>query len=358
MRSFLELITNALDASHPENLIGKFGMGFLSILAFLSLKETEGCTIQIETTYLSSTGSLFSYTIDISREMGVTFTKVPPQSASGTKIRILPHQGKFSKETLSSLTFYLYYLQFYPHGKILVETDTETFEVGKGEKILAYVVLKETELGVQDQGCGISLEIAQTKLFIPSSSSKGVSSKESSEIYLPEPVTYQGKKHIDDSYFVATLNGVVVIALPFYPKTSKDIHLSLPASARITLARDAVQFSRRGDFVRQTIANAVDSLIAGSLSSETLVAFYRGLLAWENQTPSVKKMAFSHYLLEQISIKIENNEKWCVIPFEQRGFFSGIAQGCQRQLIPLHQELLKMGFSNLEKTLLANWKTH
>ena len=57
LRSFLELVVNACDAVLPPSAsVGKFGMGFFSILSLLGLKETAGTQIEVDTNYLTKVG--------------------------------------------------------------------------------------------------------------------------------------------------------------------------------------------------------------------------------------------------------------------------------------------------------------
>ncbi len=167
LRSFLELVVNALDAREPDHPIGKFGLGFLSIMSFLIHEETRGCRIQITTTNLSSEG-LFSYKIDIFQKDGVIqthFTKLKTLSKTGTTITITPNQGTFSADTLQQIKSILYYLQFYSWGKIEITEPSALTTLGSGEEVYARVTLHPKELSVEDEGCGISLATASSEFF-------------------------------------------------------------------------------------------------------------------------------------------------------------------------------------------------
>jgi len=63
LRSFIEPIANACDATAgKDKSIGKFGLGFFSILSFLSHQETDGAIINIKTACRSDfeQGKLFA----------------------------------------------------------------------------------------------------------------------------------------------------------------------------------------------------------------------------------------------------------------------------------------------------------
>ncbi len=155
LRSFLEIVVNALDASvDPQKSVGKHGLGFISIFTFLTHPETQGCSIHIETTYEESKGVFSSYSMDFFEEnesYKVLFKEREPQSETGTKIDIIPQSGAFSHETLEQLNRYCHYLQFYEHGKVEVKYEEVTRLIGEGSQILAWVALRKEGLSVCDK---------------------------------------------------------------------------------------------------------------------------------------------------------------------------------------------------------------
>lgn len=353
LRSFLELVVNALDASLPlDKGVGKFGLGFISILSFLDHPETDGCTINIETTTRRDADTLSTLTIDLFKDQEthqVIFKDGITQKQTGTTIAIQPKNGKFSQQTLEFLLHHCHALEFYEHGKIEVFFQGKTYLIGEGDQTFAQVTLANDGLIVHDQGCGISEDIAYKKLFIPSCSTKKPFKEKSKKINLPEFKIWKGKRDTK-SHFLITINGVVVIDIPFKSPSDKDLLLKMPASTHLTLGRDAIE--NRADTINH-LKLVIDELVKASIASKEeailLFDFYEALKAWEARVPSIAESKLSHYLYLSVQ-KLFQNSDLIPFPLEQAEALQPILP-MNKRLIPFPKDLLFENFSLFENFL-------
>ncbi len=277
LRSILEIIVNACDASIPEELaVGKFGMGFFSVLSLLESVQTGRYTIHIDTNYQTDEG-LEGYTMtfnthDVGTEKEITVQfqgkkLIPTEQQDsqtlrpGTMVSIKPLAGKFSQEVQDRIRHYTYFMKFYEHAHINLQCgNTHTTVnakqmaqiINSSTKPHILVTLNEREFSVADTGTGIPLHTALLKLLIPSSSTKGVKSLDAlreqinlSPVQLPQLVARSAHDPLgnQDSYVQMTVNGVVVINRPM-PRLTKahgtvlDQVIPRRQAVQLTLARD------------------------------------------------------------------------------------------------------------------------
>ncbi len=313
-RSFLELVVNACDTTveatgHPENVVGKFGMGFYSIFSFLDLPETAGTRIILSTCFAPSLGIREGYTLTFLKDpehgihIGYEKMLVAP-AATGTTLEIRPNTGTFTEPMLARLRHYVHYLDFYPHVTTrLSYNDAQELVGGSPEAPTIEVILQPDVLCVRDAGNGISTDCAFSTLLIPSSSSKRRSDlNELRRIACERPSTplqlvcWQGKENTASSHFIITVNGVIVIdrmlARPIKdPSThaSLDLVLAMPQATQLTLARNELSITPDGlSFEEAMIKKIIDETLSSVLLHDgitmLLTAFYSGLQQWETQT--------------------------------------------------------------------------
>lgn len=323
LRSFLELVVNSLDASlDAEKSVGKFGMGFMSILSFLEHPETQGASIHIETTFEEGKNQeLSSYSMELDKEdedYQILFQDIEAKKESGAAITITPKSGQFSKNTLDQLFTYCQSLQFYEHGKIEVKYEGATYMIGEGEEVLAWVTLQKDSLSVRDKGCGISKEIACKKLFVPSSSTKKVQVLRTYPPQLPTVKKYNGKKD-DLSHFLISINGVLVIDLPLSGTKGDDLLLKMPPTTKLTLARDAVE-NRPATirYLKSVILSTIEASFKSEEAASCLEFLYKGLKTWEEQVSSIDEAKLSTYLITTLQSTLKANPELIPYPLEHR----------------------------------------
>ncbi len=349
-RSVLEIVVNSFDvmlAMQGKPVTGKFGMGFFSIFSLLDNADTGGARIIIKTAYATPKGlQTYSMTMERStdnpKDIAITFATIDPielHNAPGTIVSIVPKNPtkNFDQAMLDAVIRYLYYLDFHHHGAIQLmhKQAGKTVVSIVGEQhpkasIAIPVKVIGSEITVQDAGFGIPLDIALSKLLIPSSSTK-VTTQEiilDQKIALSQPlrparlVIFKGKKDQESSHFLLEINGVVVVnkqlkrTIHDHRGAIKDVLISMPQVTQLTLARDEVYIKPAGAgfeeaYLKQIIHAAIASAFQISskdardeiLQNQAVVAaLYTGFEGWEEQTAAdhIKGM-FTAYIKKTVA---------------------------------------------------------
>lgn len=399
LRSFLELVVNGCDATLPPTAsVGKFGMGFFSILSLLGLKETLGTQIEVDTNYLTKDGlEGFVMTFNKTGDLGtwksddtikIDFKHKPPKKSeslaqadtTGTTIRIKPKVGNFSAETMSKVKEYVAYMKHYSLVKInldyqgtqeVVNNDVPEIKAGGIKDI--FVTVKNNELSVRDTGTGMSLKVALLKLLVPSSSTKGAASlKKIRQQIAKQPVSSpqvvsrtKGESGGDDSRILMTVNGVVVVNKRMKKLTDKDgnvqdLVIPLPQAVLLTLARDDLEISENGKSfeekqLNRIIDQSIDDAINGVDGDKTVLTnLYDGLKAWEDQTAAHHIQGrFSGHLKSSLEEKIAQDKNVVPIPSKYALFLKQIlgAQVSAKKFIEIDDSLVNYNFSRIEDEL-------
>lgn len=395
-RSFLELVVNACDAMVlPEQSVGKFGMGFFSIFSFLSHQETDGCEILVETCYKDpdADNKLRAYRIIFSKQEGMDQVDVAMQNVditkfkeqSGTIITIIPKDRTktFSEATRGALREFVHYLDAYPHLKIKMNLAGGNIEYAGNEKskVEVLVDLLPDRLMVSDQGTGIPIQIALTKLLVPSISTKGVTNISQARftalrdehIRTPKLIEFKGKKDPEKSHLLLEVNGVVVINKQMsksFTSTDggvRDLLISMPQVTQLTLARDELAFSPDPSrpesmsfeeeylkkMIKKTLLQELAQLATSSHKDCSLIdVLFSGLQEWEDQTAAQQiRGRFTNYFKEQINDFLKRNDLLVPIPAEYYAQFKKMLKGARVILLPLNKELINYNYAKCEQYL-------
>jgi hypothetical protein len=370
-RWFVELVLNGLDAS-LETQVGKFGLGFLSTLGFLSHEATEGAKVQI----ITRTSEL-CYQIGLEGDpldAEVTFAGVPSdrQRAAGTAVFIRPNEGQFGPDLLQRLGSELTCLEFHPDARIDLCLEGETASrraVGKAGQAHVSVSLQRDFICVEDFGHGIAPEIATTALLTPSVSSRPpLSKKKEIPPTVPPPRLVKSKLDAQASEFVITVAGVKVVALPMKPPIQgpKDTTLSLllefPAWTSHTLARNEVVFTDDGkspeeQYLHQLIDEQIERFFQAKNTrgkeSRVLSALAQGLRLYEATTGNhrvASTRTFSKRLVEGVVSRLYEEARLVPVPPETSGLLADILRQTHGELeaVPLDSHLTRGSYRKAE----------
>lgn len=394
LRSFLELIVNARDAMLPTNKsVGKFGLGFLSILSFLSHQDTQGTAIIIETHPKNGQG----YTLTLTKDKplaswhdgNITFTiqKTSSQAqgeSQGTSISIKPNQGTFSPKTLETLYTYVHAMECQHDVQINLsyqeksDTEEKKLKIGSQKPEISIIVkLTPSLLFVHDNGPGISIENALINLLIPSVSTKTPTSIKSLQakaltepVQLPEVKTWHGKENMKNSCFAIIINGIASVQkylpTPITDKNGKilDIIIHMPQATQLTLARDELSISPyEQSFEELWIKKIIDATIdaattdASSPQIEILPSLYQGLLAWEEQSAlQAIKGKFTAYFKKRLDETLADQPDIVAAPPHHAKQLKQILDYLDPQnafvLLPLEDDLICNNYTKLEQLIV------
>ena len=379
LRSFLELVVNAIDATNEaEESIGQFGMGFFSALCFLDLKETEGCLIEITTRYRED-HLLRGYKLQISKnetdiELNYKPLKKIEGANTGTEILIIPNKNSFSTTTLQYLQNSLYHLQF-TNSCISIETfidpekkSIESFNSSSLQKTVG-VQLHPQFLKVVDQGTGISLQVSVENQFMIGSSTKNSIKK--ANFYdkplneLVKVTNYKGKKEKEQSYFLILIGQVVVLEIalkkrliiPENLSDGIDCCLFLPISVKTTLARNEILSDfKQIDDTEKHIQHIIDLSLKAITSCEEdplapyyFVILYNCFKEWEFQSTNQTGNRFTFYCKNKLHSLLLSNSHIIPISYEMAGKIYQMVgnQNKNYTLLPLPPHLVDHNFFTL-----------
>lgn len=392
LRSFLEIVVNACDASvTADKAVGKFGMGFFSILKLLELEETSGTKVEVDTTYRNGK-QLVRYSITFTKspadgQIIVTFAgkQVPKNASTSTTVSIIPNKGTFSATTLFSLVKYVTHLRCYPHAPIEL---TLNYGKERGREVINQkyvtssnnpitVLLDPQQLNVSDRGTGISLQAAFTQLLIPSNSNKGVVQPllQQTNCSLPQVPMLVPQTNITadaHSHFFIAINGVIVIdkKLPspffFYEGSVKrnfDLFINMPQGTQLTLARNELLIKPDGSSteeksLQQIITNTIQSHMQDDwCDSYLLQALYEGLQVWEKESASSHLSGrFTTFVQQELDrLLLESKNCFASPPWINAHFLKTLLPKAQVRVISINPELVYHNYEPFEEFLIKEY---
>lgn len=254
MQAFMEPISNSFDSYFPDRRIGKFGMGFFSLLYWIFPPRdltNPNPDSRIEILSFTSSG-VYEACLIYTQESGVTlkYFKILKDSkvtSTGSKVTIYPQKPFTSKEAIS---IYVARFRFLAGCKIVYHhlSDDEFSSSGIVE-IIQNDKSKNKFVGIsasldrvifEDYAEGILEKIFFSSLLIPSVSTKGIDSKDTSPrkpILPSRSFNISGK----ESILSITISDLVVVELKLVnPNSSVQTQyvISLPSDTRVIVSRD------------------------------------------------------------------------------------------------------------------------
>ena len=240
-QSIIELVTNSIDSYNSIDKIdsiGKFGMGFFSLLYWISQAKDDEYkrSMIIESTYYDDSKKLTSYSIKLKwTEDGIIFTKLPTdqQSKPRTQVLILCNGHEFKVFERQKMKNQVQKLFDVKSATILFNGNP--INEGANKNNVINVDIESGYISVRDYATGIKEETVFNSLLIPSSSSK--------ERKMIKDVTKRSPriaKNMDiTSYLRIIVNSVSVVNIKSSLSSDSYI-LYLPNDSKLPVSRDDI----------------------------------------------------------------------------------------------------------------------
>ena len=291
-QSILELPVNSLDSYDPERKVGKFGMGFFSILYWLVEHPKREMIIN---SFFRGEGESKSYICHLKYTPGgefmfnLNFYKSCVKR-TGTHILLLASEDPFTRHNLKQFKQELEKIKFTTSSIVaLMELDKEidkrfayaNFKIlnraPPDSKNKVFVTLGSKYLEVIDYASGIPLKVLLTSLFVPSISTKTI--KMSNAVINATPSTIENGTNI----FYILVNEVAVVQLPFTSQIKRqfDIVLSLPAHIRVPVSRDDVIVAEKNS---EAIRTALTQLVVRCEDLKTIYPLQKAIQRYLDYT--------------------------------------------------------------------------
>ena len=291
-QSIIELPVNSVDSYNPGSQVGKFGMGFFSILYWLLGHPARYLTIESYNNNTHFVCVLQERAGELQFQLQVGNSNV---YQNGVILTLHCHDDLFTAHNVAQFNNQLKKLEFLPSALIAVrQSDVEPFHalgpyMNLQHPNVVYVQVGSTGVKVEDFAQGMSLEVLLQKLFIPSVSSKTIeaslrddgSSSAAAAAAHHQTRVIPGATH---NRFVILVRSVAVVTLPFVNDTAVkyEIVLELPGSTSIPVSRDDVIITSR---TQAELERELEELERQCLALKTIYPLQQALEAYSRYTP-------------------------------------------------------------------------
>lgn len=355
-QSILELPVNSFDSYSTKSTIGKFGMGFFSILYWLVGYPQRFLVIK---SYFKNQGVNYMFKCvvresEVTQELEFQLTFKPCNvTLTGVYIKL---DTKHARSSFSQQNVYLFEEQLtklqFTNSALLVLNRVPTVSKRNYRKYnqadvnhpnVVYVAFDRNGICVEDFAQGITLDVLLKKLFVPSVSTKTLKtslSSENEEEYRAQKQTGVEVKETptssENSFFIILVRAVAVVSLKFKSekKSTVRIIIDLPGSTRIPVSRDDITLTRK---TKPLLLQELNEVYNRFLQMESIYCFQLALNKYISYTPNTEnKLFFENYLrsVENVpgKILVKHNVFQVLKQLDARNLF---LEATESALVPL-----------------------
>jgi hypothetical protein len=247
-QSIMELPVNSIDSYNRRagitQTIGKFGMGFFSIMYWLIGHPKR--SLIIESTYHSGDRLLayYLYLRVVEGQLNATITARDPDEVTGTKIMLFVDFDRLDNETIEQMNYQLNRLRDVDGALIKIKTRSDDIEMGdKTSANLIEVLLYTRHVDVVDYAEGIPIDVVITSLLVPSSSTKTIQASTATlttTTTSPDKTRYmKGTEPVN--CLAITVNNIVIVQVMEDSDTpGYEFVVAMPHNTRLPVSRDDI----------------------------------------------------------------------------------------------------------------------
>ena len=314
-QSIVELPVNSVDSYNPAGQVGKFGMGFFSILYWLIDHPLRQLVIESFHNFTRFKCTLREIDQQLHFQLEYGDTNV---QQNGVHMHLDTRMDPFTPENVTRFQKQIEKLEFIDTALLAVRaSDVETFKPLSDRSNVqnpnvVYIQIAQNGVSVQDFAQGMSLELLLKKLFVPSVSTKTIRAS-SSDTAADLGIARLGRqtqivKHARSNRFVILVRSVCVVDIPF-PSISHinyEIVLDLPGNIRVPVSRDDIILTDEASekSALQLLLLQLDAVRERCITDEHLNTLYplqQALQAYQLYTAhSYNKEVVKNYLQNQL----------------------------------------------------------
>jgi len=244
-QSIVELPVNSVDSYNPAGQVGKFGMGFFSILYWLIDHPLRQLVIESFHNFTRFKCTLKEVDQQLHFQLEYGDTNV---QQNGVHMHLDTRMDPFTPENVTRFQKQVEKLEFINTALLAVRaSDVETYKPLSDRSNVqnpnvVYIQIAQNGVSVEDFAQGMSLELLLKKLFVPSVSTKTIRASSTDTAVDPIGRQTQIVKHARSNRFVILVRSVCVVDIPF-PSISHikyEIVLDLPGNIRVPVSRDDI----------------------------------------------------------------------------------------------------------------------
>lgn len=252
-QSIMELPVNSLDAYNPDKKLGKFGMGFFSILYWLVGHPKRSLTLESFTK--DAENHFYSYKVVLKETSGIltfalTTYPLSEVTTTGLKLTLVASSDPFTYENVVNFNKQIWKL-FYISGASLFLSTTSIFtqaskNIGNDGKNPIFCEINTNGIVIEDYATGVPLEVLFGSLFVPSISTKTIAASETSRSFSNSSRAHKLTNGFDYSKIAILVGGIAVVYLQCQTREighRYDYLIELPSTTRLPVSRDDVIFT-------------------------------------------------------------------------------------------------------------------
>ena len=357
-QSILELPVNSLDAYSQEGTVGKFGLGFFSVLYWLVGHRLRVLTVK-------SVKNRRQVYVRIQEIEGVLCfqLKWDPHNApveNGVHIELDCSNDPFSQDTLNRFSEQLEKLRYVRGADLLVKqygfptrqgniellkpglssVHYESYNSVPGSPNKIYLNLGPQGLSVQDFARGVSLKTLLTKMLVPTVSVKSFQLEEQKadeSLHATLREVENGKPN----RFMFLVRSVAVVSLKFllpvsYADYSFDILLDLPGFTPIPVSRDDILLTPA---VQTVLFRQLQELVHQCIRLKNLHLLEQALALYIEYTSHTSNKAFFQTFLDGIGA---NGEEFIRVHYQYFKMIDNLVAGRNPFVQSMHQDTEKL----------------
>jgi hypothetical protein len=308
-QSIMELPVNSIDSYGNGQPIGKFGMGFHSVLYWLceSVNGEYRRTLTIRTCYEHNNG-LQSYSCQMEwTHRGLVVTVEPLElNRTGTTVTIDANEQEFTATNTELMMGYVQRLEFITGVSVLLNgkrVNSDDSQRTVDVRITPFLVR------VEDHAAGIPYSVLINYVLVPGASTK---TREFGRMTAPPSEIRPHRPNL--SRLCVVVSGVCVFSNEIESTTSNSFIIQLPPNSRIPVSRDDVVFEAHSPEV-MAFANGIREIMDELLmTTKNIRAFVELLKSYvrTNTSPYLSEVVYE--LIGSLSstdyLFVPENEFW------------------------------------------------
>lgn len=313
-QSILELPVNSIDAYNVGTSVGKFGMGFFSILYWLVDHPDRELMI---TSYYKEGGNNYNFICRIVEYEGelqfnLNFSKSNVYD-TGVNITLYTGDDNFTNNEVKEFGDQLNKLKFVKSVTLAVESHLTPLSVFNDVKNNKKIIVSYSETGiiVEDYAKGISLEVLLTKLFVPAVSTKTIAMSMRKSIWENmSDIQYIYLENDDNNTFTILVRNIAVVQIEFDTdiEDKYDIILDLPSNTRIPVSRDDIILVGN---TFEKIRESVKILYDKGVSMGNIYIIQKALKSYINYTTNEENNIF----FSEVLVGLEKMSNILLLPY-------------------------------------------
>ena len=298
-QSILELPVNSMDSYSKQKgnqgSVGKFGMGFFSILYWLVGHPLRYMKI---TTYNSDHQVVICTIREIEGELQFQLQyRQSNVTLTGSRMELNCQEDTFDDVNVTKFKYQLEKLSYTNSDLLVVRSDENSVftrlnlaDIQTPTKI--YVQYNRQGILVEDFAQGINLLVLLKTLFVPSVSTKTLETslqRTSNEYYLATKQTLI--KSETSNKFVILVRSVAVVYLDFHTESSNKYHIiiELPSTTRIPVSRDDIIFDNE---TKRIFLQELQLIVSLFVRQKHIYALQSAFKAYQMYTSQVENRQF------------------------------------------------------------------